>query len=247
MSYSCGAMLLSGKKRGDFCNKTANSYIEVHNNTIYLCTYHSNRYKKQQRLVFQIEDGMNIKIITIPFDIYFDITQTFPKRRNMDYLPTDCWKLILEILPSSSKLLCKFVCKIWSELLKNSKIENIDFGQEHMGYGCMYQNYFEELALAYGVKNINLDNIRYVDNDLGIWLINNGAKFTNKSLVNSIFSQNYKFIELLINKEIRFDSSYKIYKISKISKSIMNKDIIKLLIDNNVAKYDNNDNLVASP
>jgi hypothetical protein len=245
MSFSCGTFLLSGEKRNDFCNKPAYTYIVLHNNTIYLCKYHTTRYKKQQRIAVQIEVNMQLKIITIPdFGVCndYNIKETFKTRRSFDYLPLDCWGLILNYLPESGILLSKFVCKDWLLLLREHKTSRIDFGEEFKLYGCYMTNYMYELPYYYGVSGINIDNIKwYIPTENFIWLINNGAKFGDQSLITAIHMNDYDVVKLLIEKKCRFTSSFHLYtKIIKI-----NDNIIKLLVDNNIMTPTETGELVA--
>lgn len=60
-------------------------------------------------------------------------------------------------------------------------------------YGEHTPDYFKELILSYGIQNIDLDEI-------GIWLINNGIKFSHKA----VSENNICTAKLLISTDYNF-------------------------------------------
>lgn len=231
MDFSCEALILSGKNKGNYCGKKANFHIQVKGNGIHLCGYHNTRHKKQQRISIQIEENMEIKILTIPERIIdYCFADSLEKRRGEDYLPTDCWNIILNTLPESSKLLCKTICKHWNSLLKDHKTEKIDFGCEYLKYGYIFKDYFHELAIAYGINNINVDN--FGSDEETIWLINRGAKFTALTLDAAAANNRYDLVDFLIKKGCKYTNYYSMHMMC------VSKRIRELLINNNIVKLE---------
>jgi hypothetical protein len=222
MNFSCEARILSGKNQGNYCGKKAKFHIQIKSNKIHLCEYHNTRYEKQQRIVIHMEENMEIT--------EYGYGASIEKRREIDYLPSDCWSVILNILPEHSKLLCKFVCKHWNFLLKDQKTTKIDFGYEYTLYGYKNINYFHELAIAYGIHNICVDNIG-CDEEI-IWFLNKGAKFTELALASAVVDGSYDVVDLLIKK------GYKYTNYNSIHVSFVKKPIRELLINNNIVKLD---------
>ena len=184
-------------------------------------------------MALQIEENGEVKIITLPETLNtiedYTITQTFPKRRDHDYLPNEIWHSILQFLPNSSKLLCKFVSHDWCSLLKNWKTEKIDIKHEYIYCDRMF--YFRELVTAYGIHNVIVD--QFVYNDMGVWLINKGAKFTESALKSAIHANNYELVNSLLQKGCTFSKIRLIYT----DMVTVNKDIIVLLTKYNKHIY----------
>lgn len=242
MSHICSALGLSGICKSIPCKALTNKYI---NHTykciitknwliekLYLCDYHLKRYNKKLRIAVKPRD----EILIIPSELNFVTLINYLEiciTKNVDYLPDDCWQVIIQNLSPASKFLARFVCKSWKDMVASiSHKEPINFTIE----SCYPRSYFTELAISYGIKNIDLSKYHFSKTELN-WLIDNGAVITTDLLKYAIKTCYYTLVDILISKDIRLEKGYQIKFVAE--------DIQKLLVINGLAITDNNNVLMA--
>lgn len=198
------------------------------------------RYRKSQRMSFQVENGMNMEVISISPNITLTdvlIKQTFRPIRTHDYLPKDCWQLIINKLCPISRLIAKVTCKLWNKLLLNaSECEKVNIEEMYLIYGWYYGKFFYDLCRIYGIRNIHLslDNTMCLSDDILSWLICEGATYDHTLLTHCICATLPNTLKILISKGEYFRQNFYIQYSDAGEITFPNKEILKILLINNM-------------
>ncbi len=218
MSINCSAIRLNGKQTGIGCKNKANKFIDhsytssltynhsdVKHHRIYLCGYHLNRYHKNQNMAIKISTYPQEEILIIP-----DTTATrkqygilnHKRRHSIEFLPNDCWKLILTYLSPPDKILARLTCKLWFDLM-GKVTGKIDFALE----SWKNDDYFIELVKCSDITKINFASCAYTKNKLR-FIMNQGVKLTYNMLYWAIMLKSYEEAFELISKGVKFPPGY---------------------------------------
>lgn len=220
MATNCSAIRLNGKQTGIGCKNKATKFIDhtysssltynhshIKHHRIYLCGYHLNRYKNNQNVAVKISTYPQEEILIIPDSTstrkQYDILN-HRRRHPIEFLPIDCWKLILTYLPPPDKILARLTCKSWSDLI--GKIRGkIDFSLE----SWKSDDYFIELVKCCDITKINFASCAYTQNKLR-FVMNQGVELTCDMLYWAIILQSYEEAFELVSKGIKFPPGYSI-------------------------------------
>ncbi len=114
---TCSVKLTRFPRNWHKCGKPAITVADGQGLPLYLCKYHTTRCHQGHQLIFFGKDHEPMAYDPTQgwINPYMGTRISHPA----DFLPDDCWKVILNHLPKDDQYLMKFTCKTWAQIIGN--------------------------------------------------------------------------------------------------------------------------------